>query len=60
MTVVEWRPNGHIRLEISPAILGVWVEYQGQTNCLQVSYVPSLLTASQGLGIIARHSPTRH
>ena len=28
MTVLERTPNGHIRLEISPALLGVWVNFR--------------------------------
>ena len=47
MTVFERRPYGHIRLEISPALLRVWVDFQGQTDCLQLGNVPSHINASQ-------------
>ena len=52
MTLLERRKNGHFRLEISPALLGVWAHFQRQTECLQLGYmyIPTLLTASQGLG----------
>ena len=43
MTVFERRPNGHVFLEISSALLGVWFNFQDQTDFLQLGYVPSLL-----------------
>ena len=33
MVVLEWRPTGHICLKISPALLGVWIVSQGETDC---------------------------
>ena len=57
--VVEWRPIGHICLENSPTLLGVRVVFQSQTDCLQLGYVTSLLTATQGLLTFVHCSRTR-
>ena len=58
VAVVEWRLTGHTSLKNFPAFLGVWVVFRGQTNCLKLGYVYSLLTATQGLSLIAHYSPT--
>ena len=56
---VEWRPTGHNCLENSPALLWFWVVFQDQTDCLQLGYVPSVITATQGLIIFVQWSRNR-